>query len=155
VLGIDGREIEGGKTLQVSFIACFADVLLLKTYKDRIMKINGKMFLVLTFDLKLMQYRSTAVMEEQLKGILAILGKTYSLPPELQMKTQSAVDGDGTSSPPPYTCKEGSTEQDPPALEGYQNASMTRVKALEEAIRLAHLAKVSRLASEVEICCKG
>jgi hypothetical protein len=82
-------------------------------------------------------------MEDQLKGILAILGKTYSLPPEIQSKIRSILDGDGVLSPPPYVSKEESVERDPLADDEYQNASVTRVAALEEAIRLTHLAKVT------------
>jgi len=87
-------------------------------------------------------------MENQLKGILAILGKTYSLPPEIQSKVQSISVGDGILPPPPYASKEEPIERDPLADDQYQNVSVTRVAALEEAIRLAHLAKVNRLVSD-------
>jgi hypothetical protein len=82
-------------------------------------------------------------MEDQLKGILAILGKTYSLPPEIRANMQSALGGEGGSLPPPYASKAVSVDQDLLAVDDYQDAGVTRVKALEEAIRLAHLAKVS------------
>jgi len=82
-------------------------------------------------------------MEDQLKGILAILGKTYSLPPEIQSIIQPTLEGGEITPPPPYASKEESVERDPLAHDEYQNASVTRVAALEEAIRLTHLAKVS------------
>lgn len=87
------------------------------------------------------RHYSLAALTGQISTVSAILGKTYSLPPEL-------------------TAKAGLTEthHDSPAvmllgavvatsvLEGdfMEDGSMARIAALEEALRLVHLEKVSR-----------
>ena len=73
-----------------------------------------------------------------------MLGKTYSLPPELQLKMSSSAHSLQTSAPPPYSNEkqEHTDALCDSAEEEVENASLGRIAALEEALRLVHLEKV-------------
>jgi hypothetical protein len=79
------------------------------------------------------------VMNDQLNSVLAILGKTYTLPPELRIKISG---GSETIPPPPYVSEQYTSLENVQDDAQLQDVKPARVAALEEAIRLAHLAKV-------------
>lgn len=78
---------------------------------------------------------------------MAVLEKTYSLPRELQLKSGLPATDAHSPAPPPYSDKQQQLTIDLSTDEGQEmeNASLGRVAALEEALRLVHLEKVRRL----------
>ena len=87
------------------------------------------------------KHHSLAALTGQISTISAILGKTYSLPPELTAKaglTETHRDS------PAVMLLGAVVATSVPEGDFMEDGSMARIAALEEALRLVHLEKVSR-----------
>jgi hypothetical protein len=82
-----------------------------------------------------------AALTGQISTILAILGKTYSLPPELTAKAGLT---ETRRESPAVMLLDAAANVSVPEGDFMEDASMVRIAALEEALRLVHLEKVSR-----------
>jgi hypothetical protein len=87
------------------------------------------------------RHHSLAALTGQISTISAILGKTYSLPPELTAK--AGLTETRRESPAVMLLGAVADVSTPPG-DFMEDASMVRIAALEEALRLVHLEKVSR-----------